>query len=334
MTERYRVDTALLKILEENGGETAAEARAALLKDPALKGLEEPLTWLSTNWRDPLTPGIVQLSCEAVGGSSEKAASVALAICLMHQSFYIWDDIIDNSMLKMFKPTLFGKFGGNTSLIIGGLSAAKAFSVLNQIDIDKEKMAEINGLCWKLWANMAQTESVTLERISKGTFSCEDKFLKIEAEASDLEICAQIGAVLGDGSPEKIRHLAKYGFCLGVILELWKDLHVAANLTLGLAEKLKSGVLPYATLWASQHSEKLRLRLENAKKTGNHDAPTVTEVVEDTLATGVLDNVVAQIEKNAVVARKKIACLAENRATRILKSFVDNQPNLFLESLK
>jgi geranylgeranyl pyrophosphate synthase len=333
MTERYRLDAELLRTLEENGGQIAAQAKTALLKDPALKGLEEPLKFLSSNWRDPLTPGLVRLSCEAVGGSPEKTSSAALALCLMHQSFYIWDDIIDNSSSKMFKPTLFGKFGSSIALVIGGLSSAKAFSILNQMEIDKERLATITQLCWELWASLGQAEIAALEMQSKGTFSHMDKLLKIKREAIDVETCARIGAIIGDGSPDEIRHLAKYGQCLGIILELWKDVHVATNLTLGLAEKLRSGALPYATRWASQHSEKLRKRLGKLKASSSNCESLVTHVVEGTLATGVLEHVVGQMKKNADIARKELSSLNENRGTQLLKSLIDKQPKLVLESL-
>jgi geranylgeranyl pyrophosphate synthase len=334
MTEKYRLDAQLLRTLEENGGQIAAQAKTTLLRDPALIELEEPLKFLSSSWRDPLTPGLIRLSCEAVGGSPEKTFSAALALCLMHQSFYIWDDIIDNSSFKMFKPTLSGKFGNSTALIIGGLSSAKAFSILIQLEINKQKLAMITQLCWKLWASIAQAEIAALEKQRRGTFSCRDKLSKIKKEAIDVETCATIGAIIGDGSQDEIGHVAEYGQCLGIILELWKDFHVATNLTFGLAEKLKSGALPYTTLWASQHSEKLRKRLENLKTSSALDESLVARVVEDTLATNVLDDIVGKIEKKADIARRELSLLSSNRATRILKSLVDNQPKLFLQSLE
>ena len=101
-------------------------------------------------------------------------------------------------------------------------------------------------------AKMAQAETVTLRLRSRGSFSPEKKFWKIKTEATDLETCLKMGAIIGNGSESEIKHLGKYGLCLGIILELWKDFHVSVNLTLELAEKIRSGALPYSLLWASE----------------------------------------------------------------------------------
>ncbi len=44
------------RILEENGGLIAEKSRSIMLTDPELTELKEPFEFISTNWRDPLTP--------------------------------------------------------------------------------------------------------------------------------------------------------------------------------------------------------------------------------------------------------------------------------------
>ncbi len=85
------------KILEDNGGKVADRSNRILIEDPALKELRSPLEFISKTWRDPLTPSMMALSCEAVGGQPEKTCEAALAMSLMQLSFYIWDDIIDKA---------------------------------------------------------------------------------------------------------------------------------------------------------------------------------------------------------------------------------------------
>ena len=58
---------------------------------------------------------------------------------LINLSFFLWDDIIDRSYSKTFKPTLSGKHGSNTALIIGGMVSAKAFQILNNMNLKKQK---------------------------------------------------------------------------------------------------------------------------------------------------------------------------------------------------
>jgi len=321
------------RILEENGGIVADRARTILLEDASLKDLRLPLEFVSKNWRDPLTPSLMGLSCQAVGGRSDVTYEAALAMSLMHLSFYVWDDMIDKARFKLFKPTLFGKFGEGTALIIGGLASAKAFSILNQMPVDKMKRQTVTRLIWDLWTKMAKAETVNLRLRSQGKLTPRKKFWVIKMEAVDLETCLRIGAVLGNGSEEEVKHLGRYGLYLGIVLELWKDFHVSINLTLELAEKIRSGALPYSLRWARKRSEKIRKKLEDLANRNTIGPSDIKEIVEDTLETKALNNTMKTIRKFTKKAKEELFELTKNDATRTLKFFVEAQPQLFVESL-
>ena len=321
------------KILEDNGGKVANRASRILLEDAALKDLGPPLEFISKNWRDPLTPSMMALSCEAVGGSSKETHETSLAMSLMHLCFYVWDDMVDKANFKSFKPTLFGKFGEGPALIIGGLASAKAFSILNRMNVDVIKRQEINKLVWELWTKMAQAEAANLRLRKHGNVSYSKKFSIIKMEASDLETCTKIGAILGNGSNFEIKHLANYGLFLGIIFELWKSFHVTTNLTMELAEKLKSGAYPFLLLWAKEHSEKLRKKLEELTRNNSIGPSKIREIVEDVLETKAFKYTTQNIRKFTNKARVELTELNDNEATRMLRFFVEVQPQLFIESL-
>jgi geranylgeranyl pyrophosphate synthase len=333
MYDKYNVNERCNRILEDNGGKAADRARTILLEDSALKDLRPPLEFVSKNWRDPLTPALMRLSCEAVGGRSDETYEAALAMSLMNLSVYLWDDIIDKAPLKLFKPTLFGKFGEGTALIIGGLASAKAFSILNQMDVDKVKHQTVTELFWNLWTKVARAETVNLRLRSWEKFSPRNKFWKIKTEASDIETCLRIGAVIGNGSESEIQRLGRYGLCLGIILELWKDFHVSVNLTLELAEKIRTGALPYSLLWARERSEKIRKKLDNLANKKIIEPSDIKEIVEDILETRVLDNTLKNVRRFAKKAEKELIELNISNATQTLQMFIEAQPKLFIESL-
>jgi len=334
MYEKYNIEERCRKILEDNGGVIANKARTILLEDPALKDLRDSLEFIAKNWRNPLTPAMMRLSCEAVGGQPEETHEAALAMNLMSLSFYIWDDIIDKAHFKLFKPTLFGKFGEDTALIIGGLASAKAFSILNQMDLEKVKAQTITKLFWDLCVKMAQTETVTLALRSRRDFSSKKKFWKIKTEAADLETCLRIGAILGNGSGNEVKHLGRYGLYLGIILEFCKDFHVSVNLTSELAEKIRNGALPYSLLWAIEHSAKIRKNLDALANRNVIEPSDIRKIVEDTLKTEVLGNTAKTIRRFTKKAKEELAKVKRNNhATRTLQSFIEAQPRFFSESL-
>ena len=331
MYEKINVGESCRRILEDNGGLIADKARIILLEDPALKDLRPPLEFISKNWRD-LTPALMRLSCEAVEGRPDETNDAAVATCLMNLSFYIWDDIIDNARFRSFKPTLFGKFGEGTALIIGGLASAKAFSILNEMPMDKEKRQIISKLVWDLWTKIAQGETVALRLRSKENSSLRKKFWKIKTEAADLETCLKIGAIIGGGSESEINHLGKYGLYLGTILELSKDFRISINLTAELAEKIRNETLPYSILWASQRSKSIREKLDLAIK-NPIEQTCIKKIVQDMLATKALDHIARNIKRCTKKARDELISMKINNATRTLQSFIDAQPRLFIESL-
>jgi geranylgeranyl pyrophosphate synthase len=333
MNKKYNVEERCRKILEDNGGAIADKARTILLEDSALKDLRAPLEFISKNWRNPLTPALMCLSCEAVEGRSEATNEAALAMTLTSLSLYVWDDIIDKARLKLFKPTLFGKFGEGTALIIGGLASAKAFSTLDQMNVDKAKHQAVTKLLWDFLVKIARAETAGLRLRSQRSFSPRKKFWKIKTEAADLETCLKIGAVLGDGSESEIQHLGRYGLCLGIILELWKDFHVSVNLTLGLAEKIRIGALPYSLLWARERSEKIQKKLDGLANKNAIGSSDIKEIVKDVLETRTLDNTLKAIRRFTKRGRDELVGFKRNSATRTLQLFMEAQPSLFVGSL-
>jgi geranylgeranyl pyrophosphate synthase len=277
---------------------------------------------------------MMSLSCKAVGGQPEETYEAALAMSLINLSFYIWDDIIDKAPLKLFKPTVFGKFGEGTALIIGGLASAKAFSVLNKLDVEKEKHKIITKLFWDFLVKMANAETVNLRLRRQNKSSAKEKYWKIKTEAADLETCLRVGAILGNGSESEVKHLGRYGLCLGMILELWKDFHVSVNLTLELGEKIRKGALPYSLLWAIERSEKIRQKLEKIVSKGTPDQPYIKEIVEDILETKVLDHTLKTIRRFTGRAKKELSEIRnKNIAAETLEFFVEAQPRVFTEDL-
>jgi geranylgeranyl diphosphate synthase type I len=333
MHDKYSLRELCNKILEDNGGKIADRARTILLEDPALKDLRPPLEFISKNWRDPLTPALMRLSCEAVGGRPEETYEAALAMSLMSLSLYIWDDIIDKAPLKLFKPTLFGEFGEGTALVVGGLASAKAFSILNQMPVDEVKHQTVTKLLWDFLVKIAQAETVSLKLRSWRKFSARKKFWKIRTEATDLETSLKIGAVLGNGSESEIQHLGKYGLCLGIVLELWKDFHASVNLTLGLVERIKSGNLPYSLLWAREHSGKIQKILNNLSSKDTIEKACIKEIIEEALETKMLGSALKTIRRFTKEARGELLELNRNNATQTLQLLIEAQPRLFIESL-
>jgi len=308
------------QILEEYGGKIASRARVILLEDPTLKDLREPLEFLRKRWYDR-TPAFVRLSCEAVRGNAEDSETAALALTLMNLCFTIWDDVIDNTRYKRFMSTLFGKFGQETAIITGGIASAKAFSILNKT-MPEEKRKRITDSIWKMWSQMASIESITVELRKNGVFQSKNKLRKMRSEAINLGTFLKIGAIIGDGSNQEINHLTMYGRYLALILGLEEDFKISINLSVELAERIRSHRPPYTTLWALEHSTPLKKLFE--KFEGNKEDSLIKEFVEMFLSTNVSSFVSKEIEKNRKLAQLQLRTLPDTSAKDMLNLLVNS----------
>lgn len=321
------------RILEENGGLIAEKSRSIILNDPTLKELKAPSQFISKNWRDPLTPSLLALSCKSVGGTAKDTHDTALAISLINLSFFIWDDVIDHSVAKFFKPTLCGQFGTGTALILGGMVSAKAFSILNNLKFNKKIKMKINQSIWNLLSEMANVEVRILSIRSKNTYSSTDKLWKIKAESIDPQTCLKIGAIIGGASEKEIYSLEQYGSNLGVVLGLIHDFRVSTNLTLELSDKIRLKKLPYSVLIASENSATLKRRLDDLSKEEKIDQASIKLVVEDMLKTLVFENIIKKVDFYVQRGKKALEALKQNQANLTLRSFIELQSQFFVESI-
>lgn len=321
------------KILHENGSAITSKVKKILLDEPNLKKLNGPLKFVEESWHDH-SPALMSLSCEAVGGNPEEIEDAAIVFSLMNLSFTLWDDLIDDAPNKVFRPTLFGKYGQGLTVITGGIATAKAFTILDQTKMKRAMRVKISKTLWKLWAKMAAEEAGTVQTRLTGSASSAKKLSKIRAEALDLGSCLRIGATIGCGSSSEISHLDKYGRYLSIILSLRQDLQVSLNLTVELSEKIKNNKLPYCILWAKENSEEVQSDLKVMSEKENIDFSLVKKLTNHVLDSDIVAHISEQIENYRKKADAELDHLTESPAQQSLRTFVDLQPYLLFATTK
>jgi geranylgeranyl pyrophosphate synthase len=310
-----------------------SKAINSLLHDPALNQIQPYLEFISKNWFDPLRPALIKLACGAVGGNSIDVKDTALAMSLMNMSYYLWDDIIDKAPERLFKPTTFGQFGESTTIILGGLASAKAFTILNQAKMNDKKRKEVFGRFWDMWAKMALAEIADISSRGK-TYSSKDKLRKIETEASaNLENCLKIGAILGGGRKDEVKSLGRFGYYLGIILELQNDVKVSLNLSLELGKKIKFGSLPYLLLLAKEKEPELQKIFMDLSGHPIIAPAEIAMIVERVLASQVLDEIESKIEKLFFKAVGQLGKIKRNSSSEALECILKSQLEAFAETL-
>jgi geranylgeranyl pyrophosphate synthase len=207
------------ELLFKRGQKGLELARQLLLQEKIpYQPLQDAVEYFITNWQDVLHPTLLNLSCEAVGGNPQSTNAVAASMVLLAGAADLHDDIIDGSTQKDSKPTVFGKYGKDLTVLAGETLLFKGLYVLNEA-------------CLKL--SESQRETV-LQLIKKGFFGlssaeakeaslhgridvAEEYYGVIKLKSAISEVTMKIGATIGNGTAEQIEVLGHFGRTLSIV---------------------------------------------------------------------------------------------------------------------
>ena len=235
------------------------------------------------NWNDFTHPGLFSLACEAVGGDPDDVVSAQAAIAMMAAAFDIHDDIIDKSKVKHKIPTVYGKFGTETALLLGNAFLMEGFKLLvdsakllpegkekGALDTVKELTFEI-GDAHAIEVSLKKRKSVV-----------PDDYLKvIEMKAAGIELDMHLGALFGGGKDVEVETLARLGRILGILDTLREEFIDIFEIE-ELCQRITVQDLPLPLLIAIQ-DQKAKRKVLNIISRPKITESDVDELVEVTL---------------------------------------------------
>ncbi len=236
-------------------------------------------------WRSFHHPALLSLACESVGGNPEDTVSLGAALVLLTGAADVHDDIIDQSTTKGSKPTVFGRFGRDVALLVGDALLLKGFALLNKAceDLPKRKGQTIMGLVRKAFFEIGVAEAKEASFKGNWDLAPEEYLSIIRMKAAIAEYTARIGGIVGEGSPEEIEALGKYGRALGTLATI-RDDFIDTFEPDELKNRAEKECLPLPILYAFR-DEKLRNRIVNIlgkTELSEDDAYNIVEIVSET----------------------------------------------------
>ena len=197
-------------------------------------GLRELLRYSVFSGGKRIRPLLAMLCCRVVGGSDEDVLYAAAGIELLHNYSLIIDDIIDRSVLRRGRPTVWKKFGVSVAQCVAADLAASAFRAA-ALSKHPVKVVEIFARVMKRAArgemldilfeqSGRENESYVVEnRFNQVTL--DDYFQMVSNKtAAFIEATCEIGGVCADASEEEIEALRRYGYNIGVAFQIRDDI--------------------------------------------------------------------------------------------------------------
>lgn len=299
-----------MRVLLEKRGKNAYEvAKKEILKEKLeYKPVREALQYFMQEiWHNFQHPALLSLACESVGGRPEKTTSIGAALILLTGAADIHDDIIDQSKTKGSKPTVFGKFGRDMSILVGDALLLKGATLLSNAceNLPKKQRAEIIKLVKDAFFEIGMAEAKEASLKDKWDLAPEEYLDIIEMKAAIADATARIGAILGEGSSDEIEALSKYGRIWGILATI-RDEYIDTFEPDELENRVKSECLPLPILYAfcDQKVKKKIINILRKRRIEEKDAFKIVEIITDTNGMQALRQEVHVLLKDGVQSLK------------------------------
>lgn len=271
----------ILDILTERSEKPLELARKELLamNIESQKG-RRALEYYAINLNDVTHPGILSLASEAVGGKPDETMLMQVVVLLLTAAMDIHDDIIDQTKMKNGKPTVFGKFGKDTALLIGDAILMRGLILFCKYgeNLPLKTMRLVSETIQNTFFEVGNAHLLETELKRKMDIIPTEYMRIIEKKASNIEALTRIGAIIGKGSRKEIEALGKYGKILGILITLREEF-VDVFEPEELRNRMKNGCLPIPILYAFQDPQ-IKEKILNAISKRRISRKTTEEIVD------------------------------------------------------
>ena len=210
-------------ILQERGSRALKVAKSVVqAEEVEYWPLQECLHYFLGYWEDVLHPALVSLACEAVGGNPDITTRIGAATVLLAGGADIHDDIIDQSVTKGSKQTVFGKFGKDLAILAGDAMLFEGTYLLHEAcqTLPKSKEEAILGLIKRAFFEISSSEAREASLRLRTDISGTEYLEIIRHKVAASEASARIGAMLGNGKMKEAEVLSNYGRTYGILLTI------------------------------------------------------------------------------------------------------------------
>jgi len=152
--------------------------------------------------------------------SLEKVLPLAEALELIHTASLVHDDVIDEADTRRGEPTANAKWDNQIAILGGDYIFARAFLLIAKGgygDYVSQRLAELVG-------NLSVGEIIQDHTVYQAVKDLNNYYERIQKKTADfLEICCELGGIVG-GLPEAdTKKLAEYGHCIGMAFQITDD---------------------------------------------------------------------------------------------------------------
>jgi geranylgeranyl diphosphate synthase type I len=170
-----------------------------------------------------IRPTLVLLSAQAAGGTAAAAVPAAAAVELVHNFSLVHDDVMDGDLTRRHRPTAWNVFGINPAILLGDALLTLALDVLAASG--HPAATEGTRLLSAAVQDLVEGQCADLAFEQRAGVELAACVRMAQRKTGALMGCAcAVGACFGDGSPERVGQLRRFGMHLGLAFQHVDDL--------------------------------------------------------------------------------------------------------------
>ncbi len=243
------------RLMKKEGSPGWLLARDSLLQRKTCnEQLREALAY-AASLPDYFRPSLVSFCSRSVGGTSQITFPCAASLVLFSKALGIHDDIIDHTKKRYSRLTLYGRFGKDRGLIASDVlffEGLVLFWKSLKLGVSSIALAAVLRMIENVWFQQAESEFSEVEARSNLDTLPEEIIDKITRRASEFEVVARIGGIIGGGTAKEIEKLGKYGRSIGTASLLRDELIDMLELSV-LGHRLRNESVPLPLIRALQN---------------------------------------------------------------------------------
>ncbi len=185
--------------------------------------LYRPMYHLLSSGGKRIRPILLILSCRAVGGRLNECINAALAVEFLHTFTLVHDDIMDQDDLRRGKPTVHKKWDEATAILAGDGLVTLAYETL--LKTDHLSLHEVLKQFTDGLLVLCEGQALDKEFETRLEVLPEEYESMVEKKTAKLiQMCCDIGVLLGNGSEVEREAIGKFSFNIGKAFQIQDDI--------------------------------------------------------------------------------------------------------------
>ena len=146
---------------------------------------------------------------------------LAEALELIHTASLVHDDVIDEADTRRGAATANARWNNQVVILSCDYIFARAFTLSAEEGYDSYVSKRLADLV----CNLSVGEIIQDHAVYQASRGVADYYERIQKKTADfLEICCELGAMVGGMDREEMKKLAEYGHCIGMAFQITDDL--------------------------------------------------------------------------------------------------------------